>query len=133
MPHVCLLGDSVFDNSAYVPGNPDVAQQLSDELGESSSVTLLAVDGSITREVAEQIGGVPRACTHMVLSSGGNDVLNLIQVLDQPTPTVGHGLGLLSSYVDSFREEYRALLRGFCQNSDHRSPTGREAPSPSCV
>ena len=28
MPRVILLGDSIFDNAAYVAGGPDVATQL---------------------------------------------------------------------------------------------------------
>jgi hypothetical protein len=28
MPHVVLLGDSTFDNAAYVAGGPDVPTQL---------------------------------------------------------------------------------------------------------
>jgi hypothetical protein len=28
MPHVVLLGDSIFDNSAYTGGGPDVVTQL---------------------------------------------------------------------------------------------------------
>ena len=32
MKHVVLLGDSVFDNSAYVPNEPDVIEQLKRKL-----------------------------------------------------------------------------------------------------
>ena len=28
MPHVVLLGDSIFDNGAYTQGGPDVITQL---------------------------------------------------------------------------------------------------------
>lgn len=28
LPHIVLLGDSLFDNSAYVGGGPDVTAQL---------------------------------------------------------------------------------------------------------
>ena len=43
--HIVLAGDSIFDNGSYVPGQPDVAQQLRNQLGEDSNVTLLAIDG----------------------------------------------------------------------------------------
>lgn len=35
MPHVVLLGDSIFDNTAYVAGGPDVAWQLRERLPEA--------------------------------------------------------------------------------------------------
>ena len=46
MPHVVLLGDSVFDNAAYVAGGPDVADQLRGISAGEFDVTLAAVDGS---------------------------------------------------------------------------------------
>ncbi|HEX6372708.1 MAG TPA: hypothetical protein VF006_27555 [Longimicrobium sp.] len=32
MPHVVLLGDSIFDNASYVAGGPDVVTHLRGEL-----------------------------------------------------------------------------------------------------
>lgn len=42
MPHVALLGDSIFDNAAYVAGGPDVAWQLRERLPEGWRATLNA-------------------------------------------------------------------------------------------
>jgi hypothetical protein len=75
MPHVVLLGDSIFDNAAYVRGGPDVVRQLREMLPAGWSATLLAVDGAVTRSVPAQIARLPADATHLVLSVGGNDAL----------------------------------------------------------
>ena len=46
MAHVVLLGDSVFDNSAYVAGGPDVVRQLQARLPAGSRASLAACDGA---------------------------------------------------------------------------------------
>ena len=61
MPHITLLGDSIFDNAVYADPEPDVAAHLRDVTGPDTKVTLLAVDGSITRDVAAQIDRIPGA------------------------------------------------------------------------
>jgi hypothetical protein len=55
MNHLVLLGDSIFDNAAYVPGGPDVRAQLQERLPHDWRVTLLAVDGHRTSDVAGQL------------------------------------------------------------------------------
>src|SRR3712207_2336551 len=45
MSHVVLLGDSIFDNAAYVRGGPDVIRQLQGVLPAGWKATLRAVDG----------------------------------------------------------------------------------------
>ncbi len=58
MSHVVLLGDSVFDNAAYVAaaaGAPDVVRQVRRRSPAGSRATLLAVDGSTTAAVREQL------------------------------------------------------------------------------
>ena len=51
MKHVVLLGDSIFDNQAYVNGGPDVITQLNAILPQDWKATLLAIDGNITTDV----------------------------------------------------------------------------------
>jgi hypothetical protein len=51
MNHVVLLGDSIFDNTAYVDGGPAVITQVQERLPPGWQATLLAVDGSITSDV----------------------------------------------------------------------------------
>ena len=48
MPHLVLIGDSIFDNAAYTGGGPDVVSQVRGLLAPGWEATLLAVDGSTT-------------------------------------------------------------------------------------
>ena len=45
--HVVLIGDSIFDNGAYVAGGPDVVTQLRERLPQGWRATLGAVDGAV--------------------------------------------------------------------------------------
>jgi hypothetical protein len=46
MPHVVLIGDSIFDNAAYTRGGPDAVSQVREMLPHGWEATRLAVDGS---------------------------------------------------------------------------------------
>jgi len=72
MAHVVLLGDSIFDNAAYVPGQPRLTEQVA---AYGHEVSLLAVDGSVTADVVGQSQKISAAATHLALSVGGNDAL----------------------------------------------------------
>src|ERR671921_2998431 len=54
--HAVLLGDSIFDNAAYVGGAPDVVQQVRTVLPEDWQASLLAVDGHVIAGVRRQLG-----------------------------------------------------------------------------
>src|SRR5688500_14337329 len=54
--HVVLLGDSIFDNGAYVSGGPDVVAHLRAMLPRGWEATLLAVDGAVIDDVFRQLG-----------------------------------------------------------------------------
>ena len=64
MSHIVLLGDSIFDNAVYVPGEPPVIDQVRERIAKTDSATLLAVDGDITSDVANQLSGLPDNATH---------------------------------------------------------------------
>src|SRR4051812_12923794 len=70
MGHVVLLGDSVFDNGAYVAGGPDVAAQLRVRLPEAAGwrVTRLAIDGAMIGGIPSQLGRLPSDATQLVVS-----------------------------------------------------------------
>jgi lysophospholipase L1-like esterase len=110
MPHVALLGDSVFDNGAYVPGDPDVVRQLRGVLPAGWRATLVAVDGHVTRDVERQLQRLPRETTHLVISVGGNDALGASGVLEQATRSVAEALDLLAKVRERFWAEYRSML-----------------------
>src|SRR3954469_14402874 len=69
---VVLLGDSIFDNKAYVGSGPDVVAQLRASLPRGWQASLAAVDGAVTGDIARQLGRVPGDASHLVVSIGGN-------------------------------------------------------------
>lgn len=110
MPHVVLLGDSIFDNAAYVAGGPDVVRQLRPRLPEGWRATLLAVDGAVTRSVPQQLARLPADSTHLVVSVGGNDALGYSQVLDEDARSVADAVNTLAEVRERFRRDYHAML-----------------------
>jgi hypothetical protein len=110
MSHVVLLGDSIFDNASYVPGEPPVVDQLRGELPRGWKATLLAVDGNVTADVPGQLGRLPPDATHLVVSVGGNDALSASSLLNQPVRSVAEGLFRLTEVQSDFRSDYQAML-----------------------
>ena len=110
MNEVVLLGDSIFDNAVYVGGGPDVCQQVSERLHEDWKATLLAIDGSMTRDVHEQLRRLPKGASHLIISTGGNDAVNHLELLSQSAESVSQVLGILWEVGLQFRETYRQLL-----------------------
>jgi hypothetical protein len=110
MPHVVLLGDSIFDNGAYVPGGPDVGAQLRGRLPAAWETTLCAVDGAVVADVERQLANLPAGATHLVLSVGGNDALAWLGVLDRGAASVAEVLDLLAGIGDGFERQYRHML-----------------------
>lgn len=111
MGHVILLGDSIFDNARYVPDRPPVIDQLQQSLPVGWRATLLAVDGHITEDVAQQLLNLPEDTSHLIVSVGGNDALGESYILSESAGTVGEALILIHEVCSRFRESYRAMLR----------------------
>ena len=110
MPHIVLLGDSIFDNAAYTEGGPDVVTQLRGELPDSWTAALAAIDGSQAADVAAQLAGVRADATHLVLSVGGNDALMASGLLDEPVYSSADALRLIGASVREFEGRYRAAV-----------------------
>jgi hypothetical protein len=108
--HVVLLGDSIFDNAAYVAGRPDVVRQVNRHLPAGWRATLCAVDGDVVEAVYAQIPRVPPDATHLVLSVGGNDALGHIGIVDEPAHSVGETLHRLAAIRDAFAARFNRLL-----------------------
>ena len=109
--HIVLLGDSIFDNGAYVRrGEPDVVRQLRDKLPAGAKATLAAVDGVTTAGVARQLERLPADATHLVVSAGGNDALGNIGVLEDSSRSIADALTRLAAIGDGFGRGYRAML-----------------------
>jgi hypothetical protein len=117
VPHVVLLGDSIFDNAAYVRGGPDVAAHLAGMLPPGWRATLLAVDGAVIDGVAAQLARVPADATHLVLSAGGNDALGHAGLLDRPARSSAEVLGWLADAAAGFEGRYRRLLRALAAHA----------------
>ncbi|HEX5870858.1 MAG TPA: SGNH/GDSL hydrolase family protein [Longimicrobium sp.] len=111
MPHVVLLGDSIFDNAAYVAGGPDVVTHLERQLPGGWQATLAALDGATTHDMPIQYGRIPADATHLVLSIGGNDALMNVDILDRRTSSSAEALAMLADVRDAFATRYEGVLR----------------------
>jgi GDSL-like Lipase/Acylhydrolase family len=115
MTHIVLLGDSIFDNGAYVEGGPDVISQLKSVLPAGWTATLLAIDGSITNDVLAQIPKIPETATHLIVSAGGNDGLAEAYVLQQPAGSVAAAIEKLAAIRAGFQLKYSRMLDSLLQ------------------
>lgn len=108
-PHVVLLGDSIFDNANYVPGESPVIEQVRACLPDWQA-TLLAVDGDIVNSIEDQLQWLPKGASHLVISCGGNDALGQIQYLRAPVSSMDHALQRLDEIRTAFEADYRQML-----------------------
>ena len=109
--HVVLLGDSIFDNAAFVPNGLAVINHLQGILPAGCQVSLLARDGDVTADVEDQLSGMPAEASHLVISVGGNDALMSLDVFPYPAGTVSDALSILAKVQKDFQRNYRAMLR----------------------
>ena len=112
MKHVVLLGDSVFDNKAYVGDGPDVINQVSEALPSGWSATLAARDGAATPDIKGQLTTMPSDATHLVVSIGGNDALQEKDLIEEKARSVAEGLDKLAKIKAAFKKDYGAMLDG---------------------
>jgi hypothetical protein len=111
MPHIVLLGDSIFDNLTYVGPDPDVATQLREMVPAEWKVSLGAVDGAVTSHVIGQLDDLPNDATHLVLSVGGNDLLGCAgDLLRTPVAVSSEVFLLLARVVGAFESMYRRVV-----------------------
>lgn len=110
--HLVLLGDSILDNASYVPGGrPAVIDQVRSRLPDGWAATLLARDGSVIDSVLGlQLSKIPGDASHLVLSVGGNDVLEQIRILQEPVKSVAEALRIMLESRLEFEEKHRGLL-----------------------
>jgi hypothetical protein len=110
MPHLVLLGDSIFDNGAYTDRGSAVIDQVHARLPPHWHATLLAVDGSTTKDVEAQLRRLPNDASHLVLSVGGNDALQRSDILNARVATSAEALSLLRGVLRKFEANYRSAL-----------------------
>lgn len=112
MPHVILLGDSIFDNAAYVETGSAVIDHLRQVLPANWDATLLAVDGATTSVIDKQIQRLPDTATHLVVSIGGNDALWMSgNLYPESAVDVRESLKKLGEHFQPFRTTYDHLIR----------------------
>jgi hypothetical protein len=110
--HIALLGDSVFDNAAYVAPGLDVAAALR-RRAPAWRVTLLARDGAVLAGVPAQLDrlrALDPAPDRLVVSCGGNDILGLQALLHGPAGTLLAALDQLAAWREDFRARYGGML-----------------------
>lgn len=117
MPHLILLGDSIFDNGRYTSGGPDVVTQVRGLLPGEWNASLLAVDGSTTENVKDQLQHLPKDSTHLVLSVGGNDaLLNSSRFglpllgFGSPEPATHAALWAVAEIFEDFAKSYNSAM-----------------------
>ncbi|MBF2097258.1 MAG: SGNH/GDSL hydrolase family protein [Gloeomargaritaceae cyanobacterium C42_A2020_066] len=110
MAHITLLGDSIFDNGVYVPGQPDVVSQLHARLPRGWQAELRAIDGACVADVAAQLAQRPAGTTHLVLSVGGNDALGQAEIFNQPVTASAQVFAELAAIREGFNRAYGRLL-----------------------
>src|ERR1700682_980449 len=108
--HVALLGDSILDNRAYTEGGPDVVTQLQRMLPVGLRAALLAVDGAMRAPPADQHHRLPADVTHVVVSIGGNDVLQNLDVVRLSVKSSSETLLSLGKLAQDFERNYRAAM-----------------------
>ena len=110
MRRVVLLGDSIFDNAAYVAGGSDVITQVQACLPAGWEGILRAVDGHVATDVPQQLAGLP-AHSYLIVSAGGNDALGYIDILNQRAHSTAEVLHILADIHDQFHVYwYHALV-----------------------
>jgi GDSL-like Lipase/Acylhydrolase family len=115
MGHVVLLGDSIFDNAAYVAGGPDVRAQVQACLPHGWRATLLAVGGSRTQDVLAQLQQLPPDVSHLVISAGGNNALDHLEFLSAPADSVTDVLESLAAMAEAFECAYHRMVQAALQ------------------
>jgi lysophospholipase L1-like esterase len=112
MVHSVLLGDSVSDNGPYVSAGLEVQAQLQSLLGGQHRVSLLAQDGSVLEDIAAQLVCLQHLPVPdwLIVSCGGNDVLELVGAMQSKVGSVLEATELLAGWQAGFRRAYRDML-----------------------
>jgi hypothetical protein len=112
MKNIVLLGDSVFDNKAYVGGGLDVVSHLRQQLPDGWTATLRAVDGSVLEQVRKQTLDLPDDASHLIVSAGGNNAILNADVLYMKVESSAEVFDKLAHLASTFEYHYREMLRG---------------------
>ena len=106
-----LLGDSIIDNKTYVlDGEFSVLEHIKSKT--ETKLTQLALDGATTDDVINsQINVIPFGTSHIVLSIGGNDLLNEIGFLMEDFKyTPNQVLERCQSLIAPITQKYESIV-----------------------
>ncbi len=109
MVRVALMGDSIFDNKAYVGNEPDVVGHLR-QLSPDWKCDLHAVDGNFAGDVLKQLNGIHKDVSHLVVSAGGNDAINNADLLQMRVSSSAEVLASLADRARDFEIGYLQML-----------------------
>lgn len=111
MNDVVLIGDSVFDNGAYVDESSVVYEMRKILIGKAR-VTLLAEDGAVVADIGHQIKRIPKTATHIVLSVGGNDAILTGRLFwHKQVSNSRDAFTNVARYMDDFAIRYEQMFR----------------------
>ena len=107
---VALLGDSIIDNKVYVGKNElSVTEHL--EANSDFNYEMIAVDGDTTKEVIDnQLEKIRANTSHIVLSIGGNDLLQKLYIMTNQTSGMVQALEIASKTVEEIKTRYEEIL-----------------------
>ena len=111
MRHLVLLGDSIFDNKAYVNGGLDVVAHLCQQIPEGWKAMLRAVDGSVVENVQKQLADLPDDVTHLIVRVGGNDAILNADILQMRVASSAEVFDQLADKASTFEFHYRRMLQ----------------------
>jgi hypothetical protein len=111
MIHVVLIGDSIFDNAAYLNGGLDVVAHLRQQIPSGWKASLRAIDGSLVENVRNQTFDLPPDATHLIVSSGGNNAILHADILQQSASSSAEVLNNLADVASTFEYHYREMLQ----------------------
>ncbi len=114
MARVALLGDSIFDNKAYVGNELDVVTHLR-QLAPDWQFDLHAVDGNLARHVLDQLGDIASEVSYLVVSAGGNNAIDNADILQMKVNGSAEVLASLADRAKRFQEEYLEMLNGLAK------------------
>src|SRR5215813_11976433 len=111
MKHLVLLGDSVFDNKAYLNGGLDVITHIRRQIPAEWKASLRAIDGSVVENVRKQTFDLPDDATHLIISVGGNDAILSADILQQKAVSSAEVLDKLADIANEFEYRYSEMLQ----------------------
>lgn len=107
---VLVCGDSIFDNTPYVGNGTDLRTHLSGA-ARGWNITFEALDGAICEDVLMNQLNDAQGYNAVLLSVGGNNALEHIHLLSDPSGRTFLGTALMLGEIqDRFRADYRAVL-----------------------